>query len=156
MVMKALEQMFRGVEWGELDYLIIDLPPGTGDAQLSLAQNSKLSGSIIISTPQDVALIDVRKGINMFKKVNVPILGLVENMSYFICDKCNEKHFIFSKNGAKKEAEKFKIPFLGELPLDKKLRLQSDQGKPSCIDDPHGEIAKTYIEISKSIVSSVS
>ena len=104
MIMKALEQMFGGVEWGELDYLIIDLPPGTGDAQLSLAQNSKLSGSIIISTPQDIALIDVRKGINMFRKVNVPILGLVENMSYFICENCNEKHFIFSNKGAKKEA----------------------------------------------------
>ena len=90
MVMKALEQMFNGVEWGELDYLIIDLPPGTGDAQLTLAQSSKLSGSIIISTPQDVALIDARKGINMFKKVNVPVLGIVENMSYFICDSCNQ------------------------------------------------------------------
>ena len=95
MVMKALEQMFNGVEWGQLDYLIIDLPPGTGDAQLTLAQSSKLSGSIIVSTPQDVALADARKGINMFKRVNVPILGLVENMSYFICDNCNEKHFIF-------------------------------------------------------------
>ena len=99
MVMKALEQMFHGVEWGELDYLIIDLPPGTGDAQLTLAQSSKLSGSIIISTPQDVALTDARKGINMFKKVNVDILGIVENMSYFICDNCNQKHYIFSKDG---------------------------------------------------------
>ena len=103
MVMKALEQMFNGVEWGTLDYLIIDLPPGTGDAQLTLAQSSKLSGSIIVSTPQDVALADARKGINMFKRVNVPILGLVENMSYFICDNCNQKHFIFSNDGAKKK-----------------------------------------------------
>ena len=95
MVMKALEQMFNGVEWGELDYLIIDLPPGTGDAQLTLAQSSKLSGSIVISTPQDVALTDARKGINMFKKVNVDILGIVENMSYFMCDNCNQKHYIF-------------------------------------------------------------
>ena len=104
--------MFNGVEWGTLDYLIIDLPPGTGDAQLSLAQSSKLSGSIIISTPQDVALTDARKGINMFKRVDVEILGLVENMSYFVCDKCNEKHYIFSKDGAKNEANKFQIPFL--------------------------------------------
>ena len=156
MIMKALEQMFGGVEWGELDYLIIDLPPGTGDAQLSLAQNSKLSGSIIISTPQDVALIDVRKGINMFKKVNVPILGLVENMSYFLCDKCNEKHFIFSNNGARKEAEKFNISFLDEFPLDKKLRLQSDQGKPSCIDDPNGEISQKYITIAKNLNQNLS
>ena len=155
MIMKALEQMFGGVEWGELDYLIIDLPPGTGDAQLSLAQNSKLSGSIIISTPQDIALIDVRKGINMFRKVNVPILGLVENMSYFICENCNEKHFIFSNKGAKKEAEKFQIPFLGELPLDKNLRLQSDQGKPSCIDDPEGNISQSYFEIANSLDKSL-
>ena len=101
MVMKALEQMFNGVEWGKLDYLIIDLPPGTGDAQLTLAQSSKLSGSIIVSTPQDVALIDARKGINMFKRVDVKVLGLVENMSYFLCDNCNEKHYIFSKDGVK-------------------------------------------------------
>ena len=149
--MKALEQMFNGAEWGQLDYLIIDLPPGTGDAQITLAQNSKLSGSIIISTPQDVALPDARKGINMFKKVNVPILGLVENMSYFICDNCNEKHFIFANNGAKKEAEKFQIPFLGSLPIDKELRIQSDEGRPACIDKPDGDIAKQYLEIAKSI-----
>jgi len=155
MVMKALEQMFNGVEWGELDYLIIDLPPGTGDAQLTLAQSSKLSGSIIISTPQDIALIDARKGINMFKKVNVPILGLIENMSYFICDNCNEKHFIFSTEGAKKESKKFQIPFLGELPIDKELRIQSDEGKPCCIDNPKGSIAKAYIEIAKKIDQSI-
>ena len=151
MIMKALEQMFNGVEWGKLDYLIIDLPPGTGDAQITLAQNSKLSGSIIISTPQDVALTDARKGINMFKKVNVPILGLVENMSYFICDNCNEKHYIFSNDGAKKEAAKFQIPFLGSLPIDKELRIQSDEGRPACIDKPDGNISNHYLEIAKSI-----
>ena len=151
MVMKALEQMFNGVEWGTLDYLIIDLPPGTGDAQLTLAQSSKLSGSIIISTPQDVALADARKGINMFKKVNVDILGIVENMSYFICNNCNEKHFIFSKDGAKKESEKFKIPFLGSIPIDKRLREQSDEGRPACIDNPDGEIAKKFISIAREI-----
>ena len=151
MVMKALEQMFNGVEWGELDYLIIDLPPGTGDAQLTLAQSSKLSGSIIISTPQDVALIDARKGMNMFKKVNVPVLGFVENMSYFICDSCNKKHEIFSYGGVKREAEKCKIDFLGELPIDKNLRIQSDEGTPACIADPDGVIANIYLSIAKKI-----
>ena len=155
MVMKALEQMFNGVEWGKLDYLIIDLPPGTGDAQLTLAQSSKLSGSIIVSTPQDVALIDARKGINMFKRVDVKVLGLVENMSYFLCDNCNEKHYIFSKNGVKNEAEKFEIPFLGEIPIDKRLREQSDEGKPSCIDDPDSAISKKYISMAKNLNESL-
>ena len=155
MVMKALEQMFNGVEWGSLDYLIIDLPPGTGDAQLSLAQNSKISGSIIVSTPQDVALIDARKGINMFKRVNVNVLGLVENMSYFICDSCNEKHYIFAKDGGKNEANKFQIPFLGSIPINKQLRIQSDNGKPSCIDEPDSEISKTYLSIAKNLDKSL-
>ncbi len=147
MVMKALEQMFNGVEWGSLDYLIIDLPPGTGDAQLTLAQSSKLSGSIIISTPQEVALTDARKGINMFKKVNVEILGIVENMSYFLCDNCSEKHYIFSKDGVLKEAEKFKIPLLGQIPIDKKLRKQSDDGSPCYFDDPKSETSKIFLSI---------
>ena len=147
MVMKALEQMFNGVEWGELDYLVIDLPPGTGDAQLTLAQSSKLSGSIIISTPQDVALIDARKGINMFNKVNVPVLGIVENMSYFICDSCNQRHEIFSNGSVKKEAEIFEIDFLGEIPINKNLRILSDEGRPACIADPNGDIANIYSSI---------
>ena len=149
--MKALEQMFNGVEWGNLDYLIIDLPPGTGDAQLTLAQSSKLSGAIVISTPQEIALTDARKGINMFKKVGVDILGIIENMSYFVCENCNEKHFIFSKDGAKKESEKFGIPFLGNIPLNIKIRKQSDEGRPSYIDDPSGEISNIYISIAKNI-----
>ena len=151
MVMKALEQMFNGVEWGELEYLIIDMPPGTGDAQLTLAQSSKLSGSIIISTPQDVALIDARKGINMFNRVEVPVLGIVENMSYFICSNCKERHEIFSNGGAKKEAEKFQTDFLGELPIDINLRIYSDEGRPVCISDPDSFIAKTYINIAEKV-----
>jgi|TARA_B110000438_G_C15711995_1_gene605763 ATP-binding protein involved in chromosome partitioning len=151
MVMKALEQMFNGVEWGELDYLIIDLPPGTGDAQLTLAQSSKLSGSIIISTPQDVALIDARKGINMFNRVQVPVLGIVENMSYFICSNCDERHEIFSNGGARKEAEKFQVSFLGELPIDKNLRIHSDEGRPICISEPESYLAKIYIDIAKKV-----
>ena len=125
--------------------------PGTGDAQLTLAQSSKLSGSIVISTPQEVALTDARKGINMFKKVDVDILGIVENMSYFICDNCNEKHFIFSKNGGLKEANKFKVPFLGSIPFNKKLRELSDKGQPSCINDPTSEISNIYISIAKNL-----
>tara|TARA_Y100000588_G_C13665801_1_gene674045 strand:- start:99 stop:626 length:528 start_codon:yes stop_codon:yes gene_type:complete len=156
MVMKALEQMYNGVEWGKLDYLIIDLPPGTGDAQLTLAQSSKLTGSVIISTPQDVALIDARKGINMFKKVNVPILGLVENMSYFVCDHCNQKHYIFDNGGAKKEAEKSNIPYLGDLPLDKKLRIQSDEGTPSCIVNPDSSMSKLYKKIADKLINNIS
>jgi len=155
MIMKALEQMFNDVEWGNLDYLIIDLPPGTGDAQLSLAQNSKLNGSIIVSTPQDVALIDARKGMHMFNKVKVPIIGLVENMSYFICNQCNKKHYIFANGGAKKEAENFKIPYLGDIPLDKNLRIQSDEGRPSCIDEPNGHISISYLKIAEKINKSL-
>ena len=151
MIMKALEQMFNGVEWGELDYLIIDLPPGTGDAQITLAQSSKLSGSIIISTPQDIALIDARKAINMFNRVNVSVLGIVENMSYFICSNCNERHEIFSYGSVKKEAEKYKTNFLGELPLDKNLRIHSDEGHPICLSDPESNIAKKYLEIANKV-----
>ena len=153
MVMKALEQMFNGVEWGELDYLIIDLPPGTGDAQITLAQSSKLSGSIIISTPQDIALIDARKAINMFNRVGVPILGLVENMSYFICSNCEERHEIFSNGGARKEAENFKTNFLGELPIDKNLRINSDEGLPACMSDPDSNISKIYLQIAAKVAN---
>ena len=151
MIMKALEQMFNGVEWGDLDYLIIDLPPGTGDAQITLAQSSKLSGSIIVSTPQDIALIDARKAINMFKRVEVPVLGVVENMSYFICSNCDERHEIFSYGGAKKEAEKFETNFLGELPIDKNLRIHSDEGEPVCISEPESDISKMYIKIAEKL-----
>ena len=151
MIMKALEQMFNGVEWGNLDYLIIDLPPGTGDAQITLAQSSKLSGSIIVSTPQDIALIDARKAINMFKRVDVPVLGIVENMSYFICSNCDERHEIFSYGGAKKEAEKFETNFLGELPIDKNLRIHSDEGEPVCISEPESDMAKKYIKIAENL-----
>ena len=151
MVMKALEQMFNGVEWGKLDYLIIDMPPGTGDAQLTLAQSAKLSGSIIVTTPQEVALTDARKGIRMFNKVNVSILGIVENMSFFKCINCDQKHFIFSKDGAIKEADRFKVPFLGNIPIDINLRKHSDGGKPSCISDPRSEISKIYIELAKNL-----
>ena len=151
MIMKALEQLFTNVEWGDQDYMIVDLPPGTGDTQLTMAQKVPLKGAVIVSTPQDVALIDVRKGINMFKKVNVPVLGIVENMSYFICDKCNKRHEIFSHGGAKKEAERLKTDFLGEIPIVTSLRESSDQGKPITIHDSKAEVSTIYTEIAKKI-----
>jgi len=151
MIQSALQQLIKDVDWGELDFLIVDMPPGTGDVQLTMTQKVNLSGAIIVSTPQDIALQDAIKGINMFKKVDVKILGIVENMSYFVCDNCNQKHFIFSKDGVKKEAENFKIPYLGNIPLDKKLGKQSDEGRPSIIDDPNGEISKKYVSIAKEI-----
>ena len=152
MVMKALEQLFTTVEWGDPDYMIVDLPPGTGDAQLTIAQKVPMKGAVIVSTPQDVALIDARKGINMFKKVNIPVLGIIENMSYFICDKCNQRHEIFSNRGAKKEADKNGEKFLGEIPLDTNLRISSDQGEPVGILKKENNISKIYLDIAKKIV----
>ena len=151
MVARMTQQFFDNVKWGKLDFLIIDLPPGTGDIQLTLVQKIQLTGAVIITTPQDLALADVRKGSVMFKKVNVDILGIVENMSYFICNNCNQKHYIFSKDGVKKEAEEFNIPFLGEIPIDTNLRIQSDNGIPALIDNPNGEISKKFISIAKNL-----
>tara|TARA_B100000579_G_scaffold435606_1_gene459314 strand:+ start:1379 stop:2419 length:1041 start_codon:yes stop_codon:yes gene_type:complete len=152
MVMKALEQLFTSVEWGESEYMIVDLPPGTGDTQLTIAQKVQMKGAIIVSTPQDIALIDARKGINMFKKVNIPVLGIIENMSYFICDNCNERHEIFSYGGAKEESIKMQTDFLGEIPLDKKIRICSDQGKPLANSINEEKITKIYEGIAKKII----
>ena len=151
MVMSALTQLLREVAWSETDVMVIDMPPGTGDAQLTLAQQSPLSGAVIVSTPQDLALIDARKGLNMFKKVNVPVLGLIENMSYFICDGCGKRHEIFSHGGAKAEAERLGLPFLGEIPLDPQIRERSDAGEPivaTLPDSPHTAI---YRNIAKTL-----
>ena len=130
MVMSALEQMLRDVAWDGLDVLVIDLPPGTGDAQLTLSQRAKLAGAVIVSTPQDLALIDARKGINMFEKTEIPILGILENMSYFICPDCGGRHDIFSSGGAQSEASRLNVPFLGQIPLDMAIRETSDAGTP--------------------------
>jgi ATP-binding protein involved in chromosome partitioning len=143
MVSSALEQMLRDVEWGELDVLVVDMPPGTGDAQLTLCQRVALSGAVIVSTPQDIALIDARKGLAMFRKVAVPVLGIIENMSYFLCPKCGERAEIFGHGGAHDEAEKMGVPFLGEVPLHIDIRVTSDSGHPimaSQPDGPHGQI----------------
>lgn len=151
MVMSALTQLLREVEWAETDVMVIDMPPGTGDAQLTLAQQTPLSGAVIVSTPQDLALIDARKGINMFKKVNVPILGIIENMSYFTCTKCGERHDIFGHGGAKAEAERVGAPFLGEVPLDMDVRLRSDEGRPVVATAPDSCHAAIYRDIARQV-----
>ena len=155
MVMSAIEQLLRDVDWQDLDILIIDMPPGTGDAQLTLSQRVKLAGAIIVSTPQDLSLIDARKGLNMFKKVNVPILGIIENMSYFLCSNCDTKHPIFGNGGAKKEAEKLGVPFLDEIPLDIKLRTTSDEGVPIVEKEPDHFISKQYMSIGSRVIETV-
>ncbi|MDA9425055.1 MULTISPECIES: Mrp/NBP35 family ATP-binding protein [Bradyrhizobium] len=144
MVMSAVTQMLRDVEWGKLDVLVVDMPPGTGDAQLTLAQNVPLKGAVIVSTPQDLSLIDARRGLAMFKKVNVPVLGIVENMSYFQCPHCGTRSDIFGHGGARHEAEKLKVPFLGEIPLHMAIRATSDAGKPVVDSEPDGPHAAIY------------
>ena len=147
MVMSALTQMLREVEWGTLDVMIVDMPPGTGDAQLTIAQQVPLAGAVIVSTPQDLALIDARRGVEMFKRVNVPLLGIIENMSYFVCPKCGEHHDIFGHGGAHMEADRLGVPFLGEVPLHMAIRETSDAGRPVVATDPDGPHAKVYRDI---------
>jgi ATP-binding protein involved in chromosome partitioning len=144
MVMSAITQMLRDVAWGTLDILVVDMPPGTGDAQLTLAQNVPLKGAIIISTPQDLSLIDARRGLAMFKKVNVPVLGIVENMSYFQCPHCGTRSDIFGHGGARHEAERLAVPFLGEIPLHMSIRVTSDSGTPVVESEPDGPHAAIY------------
>ena len=144
MVMSAITQMLRDVAWGTLDILVVDMPPGTGDAQLTLAQNVPLKGAIIISTPQDLSLIDARRGLAMFKKVNVPVLGIVENMSYFQCPHCGVRSDIFGHGGARQEAERLGVPFLGEIPLHMSIRVTSDSGTPVVESEPDGPHAAIY------------
>ena len=147
MVMGALQQMLNDVNWGELDVLVVDMPPGTGDAQLSMSQNVPLAGAVIVSTPQDIALLDARKGLNMFRKVDVPVLGLIENMSYFLCPKCGEQSNIFGHGGARDEAEKIGCDFLGEIPLHMDIRTTSDEGNPIVISEPESPHSKAYMAI---------
>jgi ATP-binding protein involved in chromosome partitioning len=151
MVVSALTQMLRDVAWSELDALVIDMPPGTGDVQLSMAQQVPLAGAVIVCTPQDLALIDARKGLNMFRKVDVPVLGIIENMSTFICPKCGERTDIFGHGGAKAEAEKLGVPFLGGVPLDMEIRVRSDEGRPIAATDPDGPHARTFREIAANL-----
>ncbi|KAB2881657.1 MAG: Mrp/NBP35 family ATP-binding protein [Pseudorhodoplanes sp.] len=151
MVMSALTQMLREVEWGTLDMMVVDMPPGTGDAQLTMAQQVPLAGAVIVSTPQDLALIDARRGIAMFKRVNVPVLGIVENMSYFLCPHCGTRSDIFGHGGARHEAERLNVPFLGEVPLDMTIRETSDAGLPVVATKPDGPHAKVYRDIASRV-----
>ena len=155
MVVSALTQLLREVVWGDLDTLVVDMPPGTGDTQLTMAQNVPLSGAVIVSTPQDLALIDARRGIAMFKQVQVPLLGVVENMSYFLCPHCGQRTDIFSHAGAQREAEKLGVPFLGEVPLDMAIRSNSDEGRPivaSLADSAH---AGAFLEIARRVAETL-
>ncbi len=156
MVQSALQQMLRDVAWGELDIMIVDMPPGTGDAQLTMAQQVPLAGAVIVSTPQDIALLDARKGLNMFRRVDVPVLGIVENMSTFVCPNCGHESHIFSHGGAKREADKLGMAFLGEIPLDIEIRETSDGGRPIVVSNPDSANAKAYVAIARQIWSKVS
>ena len=155
MVMSALTQMLREVEWGTLDLMVVDMPPGTGDAQLTMAQQVPLKGAVIVSTPQDLALIDARRGIAMFRRVNVPVLGIVENMSTFICPQCGTRTDIFGHGGARHEAERLGVPFLGEVPLDIAIRETSDAGRPVVATAPDGPHAQSYRDIAARVRDSL-
>ncbi len=152
MVMQALEQMMRDVEWGELDVLLCDLPPGTGDAQLTMAQRVPLTGAVIVSTPQDIALLDVSRGINMFQQVNVPIFGVVENMSYYVCPECGHRAELFHHGGARETARRLGVDFLGEIPLDISIRTTSDAGRPIVVTQPESPHAESYRQIAAGLI----
>ncbi len=151
MVMKAVEQFLQDVAWGALDFLLVDLPPGTGDAQLTLTQKIQLSGAIIVTTPQEVSLIDARKGLAMFEKVNVPLLGIIENMSYYVCPSCGHRDEIFKHGGGKRTAEKLDVPFLGEIPIDPKIVAGGDAGTPIVIAEPKSQATAAYMALADAV-----
>ncbi|KAF6173482.1 hypothetical protein GIB67_027177 [Kingdonia uniflora] len=152
MVMSALQKMTGGVAWGNLDILVVDMPPGTGDAQLTISQKLQLSGALIVSTPQDIALIDARRGANMFRKVEVPILGVIENMSCFKCPHCGEPSYIFGSGGARRTADEMDMEFLGEIPLEIGIRTSSDEGIPIVLSEPDTSVSKAYNDVAKKVV----
>ncbi|MEK6712790.1 MAG: Mrp/NBP35 family ATP-binding protein, partial [Nitrospirota bacterium] len=156
MVMKAVEQLLTDVEWGNLDYLLMDLPPGTGDVQLTLAQKVPLTGVVIVTTPQDVALLDVVLGISMFRKLDVPILGVIENMSFFRCPHCGERSDIFSHGGGEAASKKLDVPFLGEVPIDLKIREGGDAGRPVLVDDSESPQSKVFMNLAEQLASGIS
>ena len=155
MVMKAIDQFLSDVKWGTLDFLVIDLPPGTGDAQLTLTQKAGLTGAVVVTTPQDVALIDARKGLAMFRKVNVPVLGIIENMSYFICRHCGEREEIFGHGGGQKTAAMLDVPFLGEVPIDPKVVVGGDSGEPIVVSDPQSPASAAFRELARQVAQQV-
>jgi len=155
MVTQALEQMLKDTHWSDLDYLVIDLPPGTGDTQLTLAQRVPVTGAVIVTTPQDIALLDARKAYRMFEKVEIPTLGVVENMSTHICSQCGHEEHIFGEGGGRSMAEQYEVAYLGELPLDMQIRIDADGGKPSVISDPDGRVAQSYKAISRRVAAAV-
>ena len=155
MVTQALEQLLRDTQWGELDYLVVDLPPGTGDIQLTLAQKVPVTGAVIVTTPQDIALIDARKGLKMFEKVNVPILGVVENMSTHICSNCGHEEHIFGSGGAARMGADYQVEVLGSLPLDIRIREQTDSGRPTVVAEPSSRIAQVYGEIARAVAARI-
>jgi ATP-binding protein involved in chromosome partitioning len=144
------------VHWGDLDYLVVDMPPGTGDVQITFSQQLKVSGALLVATPQEVALADVVRAKSMFDKVMIPIVGIVENMSYFICDGCGKEHDIFSRGGAQRAAERFKIPYLGEIPITPSLREGGDKGVPSLIQDPTSEVSRSFLAIAAKLAGQLS
>jgi len=151
MATQALEQLLRQTNWKDLDYLIVDMPPGTGDIQLTLSQRVPLTGAVIVTTPQDIALLDAKKGIKMFEKVGVPILGLVENMAVHVCTQCGHVEHIFGADGGKKMASEYGMDYLGALPLNMQIRLQADSGKPTVVADPEGEVAGIYKAVARQV-----
>lgn len=151
MVTQALEQLLTETRWRELDYLVVDLPPGTGDIQLTLAQKVPVTGAIIVTTPQDIALLDARKGLKMFEKVGIPIIGIVENMSTHICSKCGHEEHIFGMGGGEKMCKDYNVEFLGSLPLDINIREQADSGKPTVVTDPDGRVSQIYLSIARKV-----
>jgi ATP-binding protein involved in chromosome partitioning len=153
MIDKLLTEFIKNVEWGELDILVVDLPPGTGDAQLTMVQKTPLSGGVIVTTPQDVALLDVRRGVKMFEEVHVPVLGVIENMSYHICSHCGHRAEIFSHGGGARMAEQFNVPFLGEIPLVKEIRTDGDKGTPLVVADPSHPQSQAFLRIAEQIIA---
>jgi len=155
MATQALEQLLRQTNWNELDYLIVDMPPGTGDIQLTLSQRVPLTGAVIVTTPQDIALLDAKKGIKMFEKVGVPILGIVENMAVHVCEQCGHVEHIFGDEGGKRLAAEYKMDYLGALPLNLSIRVQADNGRPSVVSEPDGEIAGLYKSVARQVAVTV-